>query len=163
MTDTAPPRPKSRAIYFLAAFGAGGLLTLTVDFNGLAGLHGGPVFSSWTAHGAGTIAAILFLIVLSPLRRGAKTPLAPRVPLWAYLGGLSGALTVILTALTVNSPVGLPGTLALGIAGQVVFGLAADRWGLFGLPRRIPTLRDLGALVLVLAGSGLIIFTGSAG
>ena len=36
--------------------------------------------------------------------------------------------------------------LALGLAGQVLFGLAADRWGLFGMPRRKAGLRDFAAL-----------------
>jgi bacterial/archaeal transporter family-2 protein len=50
--------------------------------------------------------------------------------------------------------------LALGLAGQVVFGLLADRFGLFGLPRRTPTTQDLGAVALICAGSLLIIFSG---
>ena len=49
-----------------------------------------------------------------------------------------------------------------GLAGQVVFGLAADRWGLFGLPRRRPGARDLAALALICAGSLIIIFLGRA-
>jgi len=42
-------------------------------------------------------------------------------------------------------------------ADTVLLGLGADLWGLFGLPRRRPTLRDLAALALILAGSALII------
>jgi transporter family-2 protein len=64
----------------------------------------------------------------------------------------------MLTSTAVNSPLALSGTLALGLAGQVLFSLAADRWGLFGLPKRIPRLKDFAALALIFAGSMIIIF-----
>jgi len=92
--------------------------------------------------------------------QGAGAPAKPSAPLWAYLGGISGAVTVMLTSFAVNSPIALSGTLALGLAGQVGFGLAADRWGLFGLPARRPGGRDFAALGLILAGSLLIILQG---
>lgn len=85
-------------------------------------------------------------------------PKVPPAPAWAYLGGVSGAATVILASTAVNTPVGLSGTLALGLAGQVIFSLAADTWGFFGLPKRRPDARDLATLGLILAGSALIIF-----
>lgn len=156
MTPASP-----RLVHFLAAFGTGGLLTLMVHFNGQLGRYGGALFSSWTAHGTGTVAALIFLLVLG---RGVrmKPADAPPAPFWAYLGGLSGAATVMLTSVAVNSPLALAGTLALGLAGQVVFSLAADIWGLFGMPKRKPTAHDLLALGLILAGSALIIFVRGA-
>ncbi len=103
------------------------------------------------------MAAALLLAAL-PAARSRKD--GPAVPLWAYLGGLSGAVTVVLTGYTMNTALALTGTLALGLAGQVAFSLAADRWGLFGLPRRRPTARDLAAVALITAGSLAIIFSG---
>ncbi|WP_240230067.1 DMT family transporter [Devosia lacusdianchii] len=147
-------------LHLLAAFGTGGLLTLMIHFNGELGRHGNALFSSWAAHGTGTVAALLFLAILYRSRRTTADRPAGKAPLWAYLGGISGAATVMLTSTTVNSPLALSGTLALGLAGQVVFSLAADRWGLFGLPKRIPGPRDLAALALIVAGSTLIILFG---
>ncbi|MNT57922.1 hypothetical protein D3C72_1953300 [compost metagenome] len=66
----------------------------------------------------------------------------------------------MLTSFAVNSPLALSGTLALGLAGQVVFSIVADRWGLFGLPMRRPDGRDLAAMTLIIAGSALIILFG---
>lgn len=154
------PTPQNHAhpLGFLIAFGTGGLLALMVQFNGALAHHGNSLFSSWTAHATGTVAALLFLLVL-PRRRPSSGP-KPPAPLWAYLGGLSGAATVVLSSMAVNSPAGLPGTLALGLAGQLVFGLVADGWGLFGLPKRRITFRDFLALALVLAGSLLILLAG---
>lgn len=146
-------------LHLLAAFGTGGLLTLMVYFNGELGRYGNALFSSWAAHGTGSIAAAILLAVLWR-RRPATAEGKPRAPLWAYLGGLSGGATVMLTSTAVNTPLALAGTLALGLAGQVLFSLAADRWGLFGLPRRRLSLRDLGALALILSGSALIILFG---
>ncbi len=156
MTTTAAP--SANPWHILAAFASGGLLTLMVYFNGQLAFHGNPLFSSWVAHGTGTIAAIIFLIVLRPRRAKSPETQKPKAPWWAYLGGLSGALTVMLTSTTVNSPLALSGTLALGLAGQFGFGLIADLWGLFGLPKRRPSLRDLFAFALIIAGSAIIIF-----
>nr|WP_298093958.1 DMT family transporter [uncultured Shinella sp.] len=152
------PQNHAHPLGFLIAFGTGGLLALMVQFNGALAHHGNSLFSSWAAHATGTVAALLFLLVL-PRRRPSLEP-RPPAPLWAYLGGLSGAATVVLSSMAVNSPAGLPGTLALGLAGQLVFGLVADGWGLFGLPKRRITIRDFSALTLVLAGSLLILLAG---
>lgn len=148
-----------RSIDLLAAFAAGGLLTLMVHFNGELGRYGGSLFASWAAHGTGTIAALIFVIALRSKWR-AEGNAGKSIPWWAYLGGLSGALTVMVTSHAVNSPLALSGTLALGLGGQVVFSLAADHWGLFGMPKRRPGLRDLAALGLVMAGSAVIILFG---
>jgi len=145
----------------LAAFGTGGLLTLMVLFNGDLAHHTTPLFSSLAAHGTGTVAALLALALLTRYRAQPRHAVPP-APLWAYAGGLSGAVTVMLTSITVNSALALSGTLALGLAGQVLFGLLADRFGLFGFARRRPTARDLGALALIVAGSVTIIFLGGA-
>ena len=95
------------------------------------------------------------------MRKTTAKPGLGRAPFWAYLGGLSGAVTVMLTSITVNSVLALSGTLALGLAGQVVYGLLADRFGLLGMTRRTPSAQDIGALVLILSGSLLIIFSGA--
>lgn len=145
-------------LHLLLAFASGCLLTLMIDFNGMVGLHGGAMYSSWVAHGTGTIAAAIFLAALKFLAPAGAGEAKPHAPLWAYLGGVSGALTVTLTSLAVNSPLALSGTLALGLAGQVMFSLMADRYGLFGLPVRIPRLRDFLALLLIAGGSLIIIF-----
>ena len=148
-----------RVTDLLAAFATGGLLTLMVHFNGELGRYGNVLFASWTAHATGTVAALILILLLRSKWK-ADDGGTFTIPWWAYLGGVSGAVTVMLTAHTVNSPLALSGTLALGLAGQVAFSLAADRWGMFGLPRRVPDLRDIAALALVVSGSAIIIFFG---
>lgn len=159
MTEAATRR--TNPLHLLAAFLSGGLLTIMIHLNGELARYGNVLFSSWTAHGTGSIAAVLLLAILYR-RPPAATPPKPSAPLWAYLGGISGAATVMLTSAAVNTPLALSGTLALGLAGQVAFSLAADKWGLFGLPVRRLDLRDAGAVVLILAGSAMIILLGGA-
>ncbi len=150
------PMPPSRAPGpgdHLLAFGSGGILTLMTLFNGQVASATSALFASLAAHGIGGLAALAVLALLRPARSAG----APPAPLWAYLGGLSGAATVVLTSVAVNSPLALSGTIALGLAGQAAFALAADRFGFLGLARRAVTRTDLAAVALVLAGSGLII------
>lgn len=160
----------TRSRDYVLAFASGGILTLMVLFNGQFAQNGTALFASWAAHGLGLVAALALLMLLPSARGGTGREKTGRgntgrgntgrgqVPFWAYLGGLSGAVTVMATSTTVNSALMLSGTLALGILGQISFGLASDHFGLFGMPRRRPGGRDLMALALVLSGSALIIF-----
>lgn len=162
MSSLPPIPPAPRLSDLVLAFLSGGLLTFMILLNGRLSLTDGPLFASWTAHGTGTVAALLLLWALR--RRGGPhiEVTAQPAPLWAYAGGLVGAVTVMLSSVTVNTALALSGTLALGLAGQVGFSLVADRFGLFGFPRRLPDLRDAGAIALIVAGSLLIIFSGGA-
>ncbi|MEN8896119.1 MAG: DMT family transporter [Yoonia sp.] len=147
-TDTPP-----RFIHYLGAFAAGGLITLMLLTNGTLAQYGTLLFSSWVPHFTGTLVALAILLTLRPARASQKPP-----PKWAYLAGVSGGLTVIATSAAMNSALALSGTIALGLAGQILFSLFADAKGLFGLPKRRPTLRDLLGLALIAAGAIVLIF-----
>ena len=158
--STQETRPvQANPLIFAIALGTGGLLSLMVHLNVELARAGTPLFASWAAHGTGTVAALVLLARF--YRFAGKTGRKAPAPFWAYLGGISGAATVILSSFAVNSPVGLPGTMALGLAGQLAFSASADKWGLFGLQKRSLTARDFVALALVLTGSTLIILSGS--
>lgn len=150
-------KPAPRFIHYLGAFGAGGLISLMLLTNGTLAQYGSLLFSSWVPHLTGTILAIVILLVLRPKRASPKRP-----PLWAYLGGVSGGLTVVATSAAMNSALALSGTIALGLAGQIVFSLFADARGLFGLPQRMPKWRDFAGLGLIVAGALVLIFFGGA-
>ena len=149
------PTSPARLYHFAAAFGTGGLLTLMILFNGTLAGFGSLFFASWVPHLTGTFAALLILAALRPKRVAAQRP-----PLWVYLGGVSGGVTVMLTSATMNTALALSGTIALGLAGQVVFSLFADMRGLFGLPKRLPIRQDYMSLTLILLGSLILIFFG---
>lgn len=142
-------------LHFLGAFGAGGILTLMILFNGTLGAYGSLLFSSWVPHLTGTVLALAIL-----LARRRPRPARRPAPLWAYFGGLAGGITVIVTSATVNSALALSGTIALGLAGQIVFSLICDKWGLFGMPKRLPGWRDFAGIGLIAAGAFVLIFYG---
>jgi transporter family-2 protein len=144
---------------WLTAFGGGVLLALMVSFNALLSKHTTPLFSSWVAHGLGGLAAFLLLALRSATGRApVQTAAVAAAPRWSYLGGLPGAVTVVLAGITINSALGLPGSVAFMLVGQVIFGMASDALGLFGTRCRRITSLDLAAGLVILAGSTLIIF-----
>lgn len=154
------PRRHPTLTEICAALATGGLLTLMLLCNSTMAAHTTPLFSSFTAHAVGTVVAALafgFLWFRRPSVGGAVSS-RRQIPWWAYLGGISGALTVVLTSWTANSSLALTGTLALGLAGQVVLALIFDCIGAMGLERRLPSTKDLVALGAIVAGTCLIIF-----
>jgi transporter family-2 protein len=154
---------KDEAANVLIAMSAGIILAIMTDWNSLLARYSSPLFASWTAHGIGTLSSLTLVGMISA-RPGAKQkPVRAegRWPLWSYLGGIPGALIVLLAALTVNSPLGLAGTLALMLMGQILFGIAADTLGLFALARKTFKRRDLLAIGLIVAGSLAIILARS--
>lgn len=153
MSAQTPPR----LVHYLGAFAAGFLISLMLLTNGTLAQYGTLLFSSWVPHSTGTVLAIIILLVLRPARVSVKRP-----PLWAYLGGVSGGLTVVATSAAMNSALALSGTIALGLAGQIVFSLVADAKGMFGLPQHMPKWRDFAGLGLICAGALVLIFFGSA-
>lgn len=147
-----------RLLDFIGAFATGGLLTLMLWFNGTLAVTGSLLFSSWVPHATGSILAIAVLLYLRPQ----KAKPTSKIPWWAYLGGISGAATVMLTSATMATSLAISGTIALGLAGQMIFSLIADKWGMMGLPQRNPTRRDMLALILIMSGSVILVFLGGA-
>ncbi|KKD00273.1 DMT family transporter [Photobacterium halotolerans] len=144
----------------LLALFAGAMLSLMILLNSQLAAHSSPLLASWVAHGIGAAFAgfILFVCHL----RSKRTRPAPRpVPKWAYLGGIPGAFTVILAAATVNSPLGLSGSVAFMLVGQTLFGMLSDLFGLMGSNKRKFSYQDLAVVCCILCGSMLIIFAPS--
>ncbi|QYJ92354.1 DMT family transporter [Shewanella spartinae] len=136
-------------------------LAVMIALNSELAKYGSPLLASWVAHGVGTLVALLLLGAVR-LRQGALTRRNEAAPWWAYLGGLPGAFTVVLGAMTVNSALGLSASIAFIMAGQILFGLVCDSMGLFGMARRrlnwgqgaALTVMALGALIVLLAQEG---------
>lgn len=144
----------------LALFG-GGVLALMIGLNSQLYYYVSPLTASWIAHGTGAIAALI-VMSLFHWRRKSAPPTKQNLPAWAYLGGLSGAALVVLAVITVNSFLGITGTLVLSIVGQLVFGMVSDQFGWFGLERHPVTPDRIKAIAPILAGSILIVFAKGA-
>ncbi|GAB2958214.1 DMT family transporter [Nonomuraea fastidiosa] len=153
-----------RALDWALAIAGGVLLTLMTQANAVLAGYTDALYASWAAHGLGAVVAALLALALAR-RAPAPDPATgdgpARAPLWYYLGGIPGALVVILSAIAVNSELALAGTVALMLTGQIIFGTVSDRFGLLHTPQRRITLMDLAVAACVLAGSVLIVAGGA--
>ena len=149
-----------RSADWLSALAAGALLAVMIACNGLLARHSAPVFASWVAHGTGAAAAMLLVAGGSRIFRHREARPQQKAPAWAYLGGVPGALTVVLAAITTNGPLALSSTIAFMLVGQVVFGMAMDYAGLFGVAKRRFAATDVAVVALVLGGSLLLVAGG---
>lgn len=149
---------------WIVAIAAGLLLALMIEYNSGLAEDTTPVFASWVAHGLGAAAALVIVVLYARLvHAGRGAPVQPDVakaPLWFYLGGIPGAMTVILAAITVNSSLALSGTIALMLVGQVFFGMISDHIGMFRNAKRRFVRADFLVALSILTGSALIIFGG---
>lgn len=135
---------------------AGGLLALMTEWNSLLAVFVGALAASWIVHGVGTMGSLALLASRSSVT-ATVSDVVPRAPLWSRLGGVPGALAVVLAAITVNGALGLAGTLALMLVGQMIFSAAIDHFGWFGLDRRRLGWRPTLGLLLVLSGAVTIV------
>lgn len=158
-----PDQKKQKSFFHnktLAVLG-GSLLSLMLYFNGIMAKLTSPVFASWLIHGIGTMVAILFVFVMSIffniINSNVNSPIK-KAPFWSYAGGIPGALAVVLSAVTINSRIGLAGTLSLMLVGQSIFAIIADYLGIVAHPQKSMTTRDFLFILSALTGSTLIIF-----
>jgi transporter family-2 protein len=71
-----------------------------------------------------------------------------RAPWWIWIGGLGGALYVLL-AILLTRRLGIAVLSAAGILGQLLAALAIDHYGWFGAPvQRLSVVRVIGAILL---------------
>lgn len=138
---------------------AGMTLAIMIALNSSLAAFSSPLLASWAAHGIGAITAFGISICASWLKHkslcifGSKT-----TRYWAYLGGIPGAMTVVLAAITVNSPLGLSGSITLIMAGQILFSMICDTFGLMGLPKRTMSISEWFSLCLMGFGCLLVLF-----
>ena len=140
----------------LARF-AGSLLALMIYLNSQLAQVTSALSASWIAHGIGAIFAWgLFTLFIS--NEHSTEPEQAKLSKFYWLGGIPGAFTVILASITVNSRIGLSGTLALGLVGQFGFSMVCEPLGFFRLQKRAFSLIDITPVVLVITGSFVLIF-----
>lgn len=132
---------------------AGFLLAVMMYLNGTLSFYTDPVWSSWITHITGTIAA--FFIVTAFGKERTKAP--SKAPLWSYMGGILGALTVIIANITFNSRLGISGSFVLILVGQIILSFMVDIFGWFGMPKRKIGVQDVMQVVFVCLGSVLVV------
>jgi transporter family-2 protein len=128
-------------------------LTVQVGMNmTIARVVGTPLWASVANFGVGLVALVVTAIVIGS--RPAPGTIG-QVPLWAWFGGVLGAVYV--ASVTLLGPrIGGMTMVALVITGQLMAALAVDHFGVLGYPQiPVSSTRLLGA-ALLLAGALLV-------
>lgn len=134
---------------------AGALLGLMVFFNGALAKYVDPIFASLIIHIIGLITSIVILILK---RRKLLILLRKHSIHWSYCVGVFGAIAVAIVGYTVNSKIGVAGTIGTLILGQVLYSWINDSFGLFGTRKRRLNFLDFTQALMILAGVAVIIY-----
>lgn len=132
-------------MYSLAALLAGVLIAVMVALNGeLSVLYG--------VYAATALIHLVGLAVVLPLCLARREKLfVKNVPWYLYLGGVTGVLITVCNNLSFGR-ISVSSMLALGLFAQSLMGIAVDRYGLMGMPRRPFGTKKLFGLALTFAG-----------
>ena len=144
----------------LIALAVGGLIPIQTAANSRLRLSVGnkPVVSALISF----TVALLVAVIATAVLQGTPVPQfedGVNVPWWVWLGGAMG-VCFVLGNILLFPRLGAVQTVVLPILGQVIMGLAIDRFGLFGAPvLEVTFMRVLGAVV-VLAGIVMVLRAG---
>ena len=142
-----------RGVAVLLTACAGGLIAVQAPINAGLGRETGSLPAALISFGVGTI-ALAAIVVLSGKASGLSSTFDVS---WYYLlGGLLGAVYVA-NALIAVTAIGAGGVAAATITGQLIFSVAIDRFGLFGLDQVALSPERIVGVALLLAGTVLIV------
>jgi bacterial/archaeal transporter family-2 protein len=144
----------SRGLAVLLGVGAGCLVGMQAPINSRLGKTVGSAEAATASFLVGTAALVLILLVA----RGGIGGLSQigRVPWWALVGGLLGAVYVSVALVAVRT-LGASGLTAVVIGGQLVISVVIDRFGLLGVARQAVGVQRIAGLVLLGAGVLLVV------
>lgn len=142
-----------RGLAIILTATAGGLIALQAPINAGLGRATGSLPAALVSFLIGTV-ALAAIVVLSGKAGGLSSTFDVN---WYYLlGGLLGAVYVS-TALIAVTAIGAGGVAAATVTGQLVASVAIDRLGLFGLDQVALTPERIVGVVLLLAGTVLVV------
>ena len=141
-------------IYLLLALLAGAMLPLQAGVNSqLARFVGHPVLAALISFVVGTLGLLAYCLLMHyPVPARAAVAQAPW---WAWTGGLMGVV-FITVAVTLAPRLGAVRLLSFAIAGQLIFSLVIDHFGLVGFEVRPINLWRIAGVALLLGGVALV-------
>jgi len=144
----------TRELAVVLTAGTGGLIALQAPIN--SGL--GRAIGTWQAAFLSVAIGAVALALIAALATGGLGQVAEvRNVGWVYLtGGLLGAAYITSVLVTVRS-LGAGGVVAATIAGQLAISVVVDQFGLLGVPRQPLTAAKVAGLVLLAAGTYLVV------
>lgn len=144
----------SRGLAVLLVAVAGCLVGMQAPVNARLGRSVGSLQAAAFSFVVGTVA----LLAIVALVKGGYSGYANvgKVPWWAWVGGLFGAVFVTVSILTVRT-LGVSGLTATVIAGQLGIAVVIDRFGWFGIARQPIAATRIVGLLLLAAGVFLVV------
>jgi transporter family-2 protein len=141
-------------LYILLALAAGAMMpTQAATNNRMAVVVDSPILAAFLSFVVGTAALLVYMLVSGvPLGSIVSAKDAPAV---AWIGGLLGAFYVTAGVMLVPR-LGVAMTFTLIIAGQMLFTVIIDHFGLLGVPVKEVSLARVGGVALITAGVVLI-------
>lgn len=146
-------RKMDRGVAIAITAAAGGLIALQAPINANLGRATGSLAAALISFGIGTIA--LALIVGLAGQGGGLGSVTEVGPVY-LIGGLLGAVYVTCALIAVKS-IGAGSVAAATVTGQLIASLVLDRVGAFGLEQTPLTLSRVAGVVLLLAGTVLVV------
>lgn len=138
-------------ISILLALLIGALLTIQLGVNNTlkTGLHA-PIWAAFVSFLVGGCA-------LGVAGLAMRTPFAVKteIPVWAWAGGLLGAIYVALSVVLVDK-IGAATLTGCVVAGQIAASLAVDHFGWFSVPQHPISFRRIAGTVLLGVGVWLV-------
>ena len=142
-----------RGVAVLLMAAVGGLIAMQPAINAGLGRATGNIAAALVSFAIGTL-LLAAIVGLSGQANGLGSTFD--VPWYYLLGGLLGAAYVF-TALVTVSSIGAGGVAAATITGQLTASIVLDRLGVLGLEQTPITLERVLGVVLLLAGTYLIV------
>jgi transporter family-2 protein len=142
-----------RGVAVVLTAAVGGILALQAPINAELGRATGSLAAALVSFSIGTLALAVIVVVAGDAGGLGSTFDVS----WYYLiGGLLGAVYVTTALITVKT-IGAGGVAAATITGQLAASVVIDRFGLFGLSETPLTASRIAGIVLLLAGTALIV------
>nr|WP_092069231.1 DMT family transporter [Dendrosporobacter quercicolus]NSL47402.1 DMT family transporter [Dendrosporobacter quercicolus DSM 1736]SDL88152.1 transporter family-2 protein [Dendrosporobacter quercicolus] len=140
------------SIYYLLPFIAGAALGAQVAINGklLSGLAS-PLLTSTVSFAIGTIGlSMAYLIAVKlGMQNVPSIHQILQTTWWMWTGGLLGAF-YIFTTIIASPKIGFANLFSLVVAGQIIFALIVDHFGILGTVHTVNAARILGVAFLIL-------------
>lgn len=143
-----------RTLAVLLTAGIGGLLAAQAPINGQLALHVGKLQAALISFVVGTALLTVLVFVFAggfPDGVGVGT-----VPLYYFVGGLLGAAYITTVIFTVGV-LGAGGITAATVSAQLAASMLLDQFGAFGLDKQPITLTRLAGVLLLAAGTYLVV------
>lgn len=139
-------------MYYLLSFLSGTAISTQAAINGkLLSSLGSPLLTSTVSFAVGTagLFATYLIAVTSGWQNSPSLHHIMQTNWWMWTGGLLGAF-YILTTVVASPKIGFANLFSLMIAGQILFALIIDHFGILGVVHTINGARIAGVVFLIL-------------